>query len=238
MILGATTTLPVATGIVNIWAATPWRRQRGPHPERGVPRPVPPRPRRQPRQPGRGRPRAPVTASPLARIREYLDFMKNRACGAPRGPRPAARRAGRPRPEDAGAGAAETAGAHPYSRPRSTPPWRGRSWPDRLLAPEQMSVLSTDAAEARGSPARPWGCTRPPPTTPTTPPPRLHRRGHGGRHQRPPRRRHRGLATPPPQGPVAEHDAAGADHVCVQVLTPTPARVRPGLARLAPALLD
>ena len=243
MILGATTTLPVATGIVNIWARDPMatanahRTLNEAFPDRFLL--------------GLGVShdnlvedvRGHQYRQPLARMREYLDFMKNRGVWRSAGP------ADLPPvvlaalgPKMLALAAAETAGAHPYFQtPEHTAMAREIMGPDRLLAPEQMCVLSTDAAEARALARRAMGMYTARPNYANN----LLRLGFtdedmaGDISDR--------LVdaivvwgdAAAVKARVAEHHAAGADHVCVQVLTPNPREgVVEAWRELAPALLD
>jgi probable F420-dependent oxidoreductase len=242
MLLGATRAMPVATGIVNIWArdamatANAHRTLNEAFPNRfllglgvshdnlveGV--------------------REHEYRRPLAKMAEYLDFMKHRGVWRSAGPAelpPVVLAALGPRMLELAA--AETAGAHPYFQtPEHTATAREIMGPDRLLAPEQMCVLSTDAAEARALARRVMSSYVDRPNYANN----LLRMGFT----------HDDLsgefsdrlvdaivvwgdaATVATR--VAEHHAAGADHVCVQVLTANPREgVVEGWRELAPALL-
>jgi probable F420-dependent oxidoreductase len=111
--------------------------------------------------------------------------------------------------------------------------------PDALLAPEQMCVLSTDAAEARAAARRamPVYVERPNYAN------NLRRLGFtdddmaGDLSDR----LVDAIVAWGDAGAIAarvqEHFDAGADHVCVQVLAGSPAEMRDGWRQLAPALI-
>jgi probable F420-dependent oxidoreductase len=228
-LLDATTDLVVATGIVNMWAtpateaAASYHRVVAAHPSRfllGV---------------GIGHPEATAEyRSPYTTIVDYLDVLdaegvpvEDRALAA-LGPRVLALAAER------------TAGAHPYlTTPAHTRLAREVLGDGPLLAPEQKVVLGTDpdAARALGRPAvdRPY----------------LHLRNYtsnlerlgwtaadfadGGSDALIDALVVHGDAAAVAAGLVAHLDA-GADHVCVQVLTPPGADPLPDLKALAAAL--
>jgi probable F420-dependent oxidoreductase len=138
-ILDATTTLKVATGIVNVWTAKAadvarsYHRLEAAHPGRfllGI---------------GVGHPEANATYhSPYQALVEYLDVLD--AEGVPAGRRVLAALG----PRVLRLAAARAAGAHPYLvTPEHTRQARAILGPDKLLAPEQRVVLEADPARAR-----------------------------------------------------------------------------------------
>lgn len=135
------------------------------------------------------------------------------------------------------------AGAHPYlTTPEHTAGAREALGPDRLLAPEQMCVLETDPTEARRI-ARQWLSVylRAPNYLNN-----LKRLGFDESdwpdHTTPSDHLVDSLVawgTPEDvKARVDEHRAAGADHVCVQVLESEMVMPRDGWRRLAEVLLD
>ena len=184
-------------------------------------------------------------SKPYSFMAEYLEFMENSlwraSVGSPELPGNAVLAA--LGPKMLALAADKTAGAHPYfTTPDHTATAREVMGPDALLAPEQMCVLSTDAAEARAVARKNMAVYLALPNYANN----LKRLGFtdddlaDGASDR--------LvdaivvwgddATIAAR--VAEHHAAGADHVCVQVLTDDPrdaAAVREGWRHLAPALL-
>jgi probable F420-dependent oxidoreductase len=181
-------------------------------------------------------------SKPLTYMRDYLSFMKNKGKWAAVGPAelPGNIVLAALGPRMLELAAAETAGAHPYlTTPDHTADARRIMGPDALLAPEQMCVLSTDAAEARalGRRTLPFYVERPGYAD------NLRRLGFtdddlgGGLSDR--------LVdaivvwgdVDAVAARVQEHFDAGADHVCVQVLAGNPVEMRDGWRQLAPALV-
>ena len=228
-LLDATTHLAVATGIVNMWSApavdvaASYHRIAAAHPGRfllGV---------------GIGHPEATAEyRSPYDTIVDYLDVLD--AEGVPVEDRALAALG----PKVLALAAERTAGAHPYlTTPEHTRYAREILGDGPLLAPEQKVVLGTDpvAARALGRPAvdRPY----------------LHLRNYTGNLERlgwtgadladggsdaliDALAVHGDAATV--AAGVTAHLDAGADHVCIQLLTPPGADPLPGLATLAEAL--
>jgi len=228
-LLDATTHLAVATGIVNMWSApavdvaASYHRIAAAHPGRfllGV---------------GIGHPEATQEyRSPYDTIVDYLDVLD--AEGVPVEDRALAALG----PKVLALAAERTAGAHPYlTTPEHTRYAREILGDGPLLAPEQKVVLDTDpvAARALGRPAvdRPY----------------LHLRNYTGNLKRlgwtdadladggsdaliDALAVHGDAATV--AAGVTAHLDAGADHVCIQLLTPPGADPLPGLATLAEAL--
>ncbi|WP_299560587.1 LLM class F420-dependent oxidoreductase [uncultured Mycolicibacterium sp.] len=138
-ILAATTSLKVATGIVNVWTApaeqvaASYRRIERAHPGRfvlGI---------------GVGHPEAHQEyRSPLAVLNDYLDVLD--AHGVPRERRVVAALG----PKVLRLSADRAAGAHPYlTTPEHTARARELIGPEALLAPEHKVVPTTDAEAAR-----------------------------------------------------------------------------------------
>ncbi|MGE2715697.1 LLM class F420-dependent oxidoreductase [Mycolicibacterium litorale] len=138
-ILDATTTLQVATGIVNIWTAEAgavaesFHRIEGAHPGRfllGI---------------GVGHPEAHQQyRKPLDALTEYLDRLDE--YGVPRDRRVVAALG----PKVLKLSAERAAGAHPYlTTPEHTASARELIGPEAFLAPEHKVVLTTDAEKAR-----------------------------------------------------------------------------------------
>jgi len=228
-LLDATTHLAVATGIVNMWSApavdvaASYHRIAAAHPGRfllGV---------------GIGHPEATQEyRSPYDTIVDYLDVLD--AEGVPVEDRVLAALG----PKVLALAAERTAGAHPYlTTPEHTRRAREILGEGPLLAPEQKVVLDTDAVAARalGRPAvdRPY----------------LHLRNYtsnlkrlgwadadiadGGSDALIDALVVHGDAATVAAG-IRAHLAAGADHVCLQLLTPPAADPLPGLRALATAL--
>lgn len=241
LLLAATRRLPVATGIANIWARDPMamaaaqRTLTEAYPRRFLL--------------GLGVSHAPLVegvrghryARPLSTMRTYLDAMDAAPYTAAPPPVEPVRVIGALAPKMLRLSAERAAGAHPYFvPPEHTRRAREILGPGPLLAPEQAAVLETDARAARTI-----------------------ARGHMALYLTLPNYRNNllrlGFAESDLDGGgsdrlvdaivvwgdedaiagrVREHHAAGADHVCVQVLDPDP-RALP-LAqwrRLAPVLL-
>ncbi|MEH3141710.1 MAG: LLM class F420-dependent oxidoreductase [Mycobacterium kyogaense] len=138
-LLEATTTLAVATGIVNIWTAGPgpvaesFHRIQAAHPDRfvlGI---------------GVGHPEAHQEyRTPIEALTDYLDKLDE--YGVPRGRRVVAALG----PKVLQLSADRSAGAHPYlTTPEHTARARELIGPEALLAPEHKVVLTTDAERAR-----------------------------------------------------------------------------------------
>ncbi|MDV7083741.1 LLM class F420-dependent oxidoreductase [Rhodococcus sp. IEGM 248] len=139
-LLDATSTITVATGIVNIWTApadeiaTSFHRLEARHPGRfllGV---------------GVGHPEQPGLnySKPYAALVEYLDALD--AAGVPAGRRVLAALG----PKVLELSAARAAGAHPYlTTPQHTREARELLGPGPVIAPEQKVVLDTDPERAR-----------------------------------------------------------------------------------------
>ncbi|MBV6758538.1 LLM class F420-dependent oxidoreductase [Rhodococcus opacus] len=139
-LLDATSTITVATGIVNIWTApadeiaTSFHRLEARHPGRfllGI---------------GVGHPEQPGLNynKPYAALVEYLDVLD--AAGVPAGRRVLAALG----PKVLELSAARAAGAHPYlTTPQHTREARELLGPGPVIAPEQKVVLDTDPERAR-----------------------------------------------------------------------------------------
>jgi probable F420-dependent oxidoreductase len=138
-ILDATSTIKVATGIVNVWTADAaavarsYHRIEAAHPGRfmlGI---------------GVGHPEAHAAyRSPYQTLVDYLDVLD--AEGVPEGRRILAALG----PRVLKLAAARTAGAHPYLvTPEHTRQARNILGPGKLLAPEQRVVMEADPAKAR-----------------------------------------------------------------------------------------
>ena len=138
-ILDATSTIKVATGIVNVWTADAaevarsYHRIEAAHPGRfmlGI---------------GVGHPEAHAAyRSPYQTLVDYLDVLD--AEGVPEGRRILAALG----PRVLKLAAARTAGAHPYLvTPEHTRQARSILGPGKLLAPEQRVVMEADPAKAR-----------------------------------------------------------------------------------------
>ncbi len=140
-ILEATSTIKVATGIVNVWTADAaevarsYHRIEAAHPGRfmlGI---------------GVGHPEANAAyRSPYQALTSYLDVLD--AEGVPEGRRILAALG----PRVLKLAAARTAGAHPYLvTPEHTRQARSILGPGKLLAPEQRVVMEADPAKARAA---------------------------------------------------------------------------------------
>jgi probable F420-dependent oxidoreductase len=140
-ILDATSTIKVATGIVNVWTADAaevarsYHRIEAAHPGRfmlGI---------------GVGHPEAHAAyRSPYQTLVDYLDVLD--AEGVPEGRRILAALG----PRVLKLAAARTAGAHPYLvTPEHTRQARNILGPGKLLAPEQRVVMEADPAKARAA---------------------------------------------------------------------------------------
>ena len=138
-ILDNTTTLKVATGIVNIWTAAPgpvadsFHRIESGYPGRfilGI---------------GVGHPEAHQQyQKPVEALKTYLDKLDE--YGVPEHSRVVAARG----PQVLKLSAQRSAGAHPYlTPPEHTPQARALIGPGAFLAPEHKAVLTTDADKAR-----------------------------------------------------------------------------------------
>jgi probable F420-dependent oxidoreductase len=140
-ILEATSTLKLATGIVNIWSAEPGPTAESFH-------------RIEKAYPGRfllgigvGHPEATQEyRKPIDAITDYLDKLDE--YGVPKDSRVVAALA----PKMLKLSADRSAGAHPYlTTPEHTAEARTVLGPDALLAPEHKVVLTTDAEKARAT---------------------------------------------------------------------------------------
>jgi probable F420-dependent oxidoreductase len=214
-LLAATTRLVVASGIINVWTDAPglvaesYQRVNTAHQDRILI--------------GLGSSHAPLVKEeeyrrPLTRLRRYLDDLDaldetvpaNRRVLAALGPKTVALAAER------------SAGAHPYlTTPEHTAEARQIMGPAALLAPEQKVVLETDPAVARSIARDTLSMYLKLPNYTSS----FLRMGfepddlaHGGSD-----RLVDGLVAwgdaDAVRKRIAEHHAAGADHVCVQVLT-------------------
>jgi probable F420-dependent oxidoreductase len=238
LLLAASERLIVAPGIANIWARDPVAMANGArtlgeaYPGRFVL--------------GLGVSHAPAVArrggqyeQPLAHMRWYLDAMASAECSAPEPAEPVPLVLAALGPQMLRLAAARSAGAHPYFVPvEHTRRARDVLGPEPLLAVEQAVVLETDAARAREVA-------------------RLHTRRYLTLDNYVNNLRRLGWGEAdlePPgsdalvdavvawgdvdtiRGRVALHQAAGADHVCLQVLTAEPdaGLVLAQLSRLAP----
>jgi probable F420-dependent oxidoreductase len=241
LLLGATEQLCLATGIASIYARDAlamnagWRTISAAFPERfllglGV--------SHQPMVEGiRGHDYGP----PLSAMRDYLDAMD-------RAPFFGARTNAEPRrclaalgPKMLELAAARTAGSHPYFvPPEHTSVARDVLGPDAWLMPEQMCVLSTDAAAARATARQHMAIYLGLPNYTNN----LRRLGYGdadladGGSDR----LVDAIVVWGDEAAIADrvraHHDAGADHVCIQVLTAERADVpREAWNRLAPALI-
>lgn len=228
-LLDATTDIVVATGIVNIWSAdaddvaASYHRIDAVHPGRfllGV---------------GVGHPEATGQyTKPYAALVDYLDRLD--AAGVPESGRVLAALG----PRVLALAAQRSAGAHPYlTTPEHTADARTALGPDRLLAPEHKVVLETDPDRARtiGRPAvqKPYlglvNYTN-----------NLKRYGwteaelaDGGSDRLIDALALHGTADEVAQG-LAQHLDAGADHVCLQLVTAKGVNPRSGYRQLAEAL--
>lgn len=235
-LLAATRTVAVATGILNIWMHDPpdvvagWERIEERYPGRF--------------SPGFGASHASIVdaqepgryARPLSRMIEFLDALDAQEPTIPRGRRMLAALG----PKMLELARERTGGAHPYLvTPEHTRIARAALGPDRVLAPEQTVLLESDATRAR-------------------------ERAHAfvADYLQLPNYvnslRHLGFADDELRGPgsprlidalvawgdeqaiadrVAEHFAAGADHVCIQVIGNDGRFPYEDWRRLAPALI-
>lgn len=242
MLLDATDTLALATGIVNIYArdamttANALRTIDEAHPGRFLL--------------GLGVShhnlvewvRKHTYSKPLSYMRDYLAFMKGKGVWRAVGPEelPPNIVLAALGPKMLELAATETAGAHPYfTTPEHTATAREVMGPDALLAPEQMCVVSTDADTARSIARRAM------PTYTQLP-------NYANNLRR------LGFTDEDLEGELSDrlvdaivvwgevetikarvdqHYDAGADHVCVQVLAAGPDDMRDGWRQLAPALV-
>ena len=182
-------------------------------------------------------------SQPLTRMREYLTFMREKGVWRSVGPKELPDRIvlAALGPRMLQLAAACTAGAHPYfTTPEHTAMAREVMGPDAVLAPEQMCILSTDAAEARASARRTMKTYTDLPNYANN----LRRLGFDD-HDLDGECSDRLVDAIVAWGDegqiaarVAAHRDAGADHVCVQVLAETPEEMRAGWRRLAPALVS
>jgi probable F420-dependent oxidoreductase len=214
-LLAATTRLVVASGIINVWTDPPelvaesYRRVNAVHPDRILV--------------GLGSSHAPLVKDeeyrrPLTRLRRYLDDLDALPETVPAGHRVLAALG----PKTLVLAAERSAGAHPYlTTPGHTAETRQVIGPDALLAPEQKVVLETDPATARAIARETLHMYLQLPNYTNS----FLRMGftpgdleHGGSD-----RLVDGLVAWGDASTVlkrvSEHRAAGADHVCMQVLT-------------------
>jgi probable F420-dependent oxidoreductase len=210
-VLDATSTLVVATGIVNVWAdsaqsiAEAFHRINAKHPDRfllGV---------------GIGHPQHTTEyEKPYDKLVSYLDELD--AAGVPVSARALAALG----PKVLRLAGDRTAGAHPYlTTPEHTRQAREILGTDRLLAPEAMVVLETDPVKARAIARRTLGFY----LELTNYTNNFRRLGYTDEDFADSGSDRLVDALIPHGGPeqvlarVAEHHAAGADHVNIQVLT-------------------
>ena len=214
-LLAATTRLVVLSGIVSIWADPPalvaesYRRVDAAHPGRIVV--------------GLGSSHAPLLAAgeyrqPLTRLRHYLDDLDASSPTVPKKRRVLAALG----PKTLALAAERSAGAHPYlTMPEHTAEARQIMGPSALLAPEQKVILEADPGTARAIARETLAMYLQLPNYTNN----FLRMGfgeddlEGGGSDR----LVDGLVAWGNMDTVlkriAEHHAAGADHVCVQVLT-------------------
>lgn len=178
---------------------------------------------------------------PVATMRSYLEAMDASPYMAPAPPAPAPRLIGALGPRMLALAAERTDGAHPYwTTPEHTAEARGILGPGKLLCVEQKVVLTTDAGAARTTAVQALGLYADLPNYRNN----WLRLGFTGDEidARADRLVDALVAWGDP-GAVAAHLQrhldAGADHVCVQALTPGQAFVpdQQALADLAPAIL-
>lgn len=228
-LLDTTTDIVVATGIVNIWSAdadevaASYHRIEAVHPGRfllGI---------------GVGHPEATSQyTKPYAALVDYLDRLD--AAGVPESGRVLAALG----PKVLELAARRSAGAHPYlTTPEHTADARTALGPNRLLGPEHKVVLETDPDRARaiGRPAvqnpylglvnytnnlKRYGWTEP-------------ELADGGSDRLIDALVLHGSAAEVAEG-LSRHLDAGADHVCLQLVTAKGANPRRGYAELATAL--
>jgi len=214
-LLAATTRLVVVSGIINIWADPPalvagsYQRVNAAHPGRFLT--------------GLGSSHAPLVKAeeyrqPLTRLRRYLDDLDALDPTVPAGRRVLAALG----PKTLALAAERSAGAHPYlTTPEHTAGARQIMGPSALLAPEQKVILETDPATARGIARNTLSQYLQLPNYTSS----FLRMGfstddleHGGSDRLVDGLIAWGDADAAVKR-VSEHHAAGADHVCLQVLT-------------------
>lgn len=235
-LLAGTKRIVVASGIANVWARDPMAMASGgkvlaeAYPERfllgiGVSHAV------------RAQARGHVYGKPLTKMRAYLDEMD--AAAGPEFP-PAPRVLAALGPKMLELAAERSMGAHPYFVPVShTVEARGVLGPDRFLAPEQLVVLTTDAAAARAAGREFMSHYLALPNYANN----LRRLGWGEDD----------ITSPSDAfvdalvawgdvdavcARIQEHLDAGADHVCLQVVRPDDAYPAEELRELAPAIRE
>ena len=214
-LLAATTRLVVVSGIINVWTDPPklvaesYQRVNAAHPDRILI--------------GLGSSHAPLVKvgeyrQPLTRLRRYLDDLDESGPAVPASRRVLAALG----PKTLTLAAERSAGAHPYlTTPEHTAEARQIMGPSALLAPEQKVILETDPATARDIARNTLSQYLQLPNYTNS----FLRMGfsqddleHGGSS-----RLVDGLIAWGDADAVlervSEHHAAGADHVCVQVLT-------------------
>jgi probable F420-dependent oxidoreductase len=214
-LLAATTRLVVVSGIINVWTDPPtlvaesYQRVNAAHPDRILI--------------GLGSSHAPLVKAgeyrqPLTRLRRYLDDLDASGPAVPASRRVLAALG----PKTLTLAAERSAGAHPYlTTPEHTAEARQIMGPSALLAPEQKVILETDPATARDIARNTLSQYLQLPNYTNS----FLRMGfsqddleHGGSS-----RLVDGLIAWGDADAVlkrvSEHHAAGADHVCVQVLT-------------------
>lgn len=214
-LLAATTRLVVVSGIINVWTDPPalvaesYQRVNAAHPDRIVI--------------GLGSSHAPLVKAeeyrqPATRLRRYLDDLDALDPAVPAGRRVLAALG----PKTLAMAAERSAGAHPYlTTPEHTAGARQIMGPSALLAPEQKVILETDPATARGIGRATLGPYLQLPNYTNS----FLRMGFSGDDLED------GGSDRLVDGLIAwgdpdavlkrvfEHHAAGADHVCIQVLT-------------------
>jgi probable F420-dependent oxidoreductase len=214
-LLAATTRLVVASGIINVWTDPPalvagsYQRVSAAYPGRILI--------------GLGSSHAPLVPAeeyrrPLTRLRRYLDDLDALDPTVPAGQRVLAALG----PKTLALSAERSAGAHPYlTTPEHTAEARQIMGPSALLAPEQKVILETDPATARGIARNTLSQYLQLPNYTNS----FLRMGfsrddleRGGSDRLVDGLIAWGDADAVLQR-IAEHHAAGADHVCVQVLT-------------------
>lgn len=231
MLLGATRSLVIATGIANVWARDPVAMRNG---ERALAEAYTGRfllglgVSHEPAVKRRGG----LYEKPLQRMREYLDAMDRARYAGPEPAEPAARVLAALGPKMLALAAERTAGAHPYFVPVEHTAFARRILgPTPLLAVEQAVVLETDLETARAAA-------------------RSHMSGYLRLENYANSLRRMGWSDADLAGPsdglvdaivahgdldalttrVRAHLDAGADHVCVQVLNEDPLPVLRGVA--------
>jgi probable F420-dependent oxidoreductase len=242
-LLGATSSMAVATGILTVWEATPAEVAAAYHRVAG-------------RFPGRfllglGASHAHVVARfgqeyrrPYSKVAQFLDGLDAATPPVPPGGRAVAALG----PKMLSLAGQRSAGAHPYLvTPAHTRQARELLGPGPLLAPEQMVIPTTDAVEARQTARASLDMYLKAPNYIAS----LRRLGFTEEDisQASDHLLDALVAWGTPEAiaaRVAEHHDAGADHVCVQVLTGEmsakvlagePALPRAGWRELAPALV-